>query len=162
MRSLNANFTSVEQSNCPNEAYNLFYQIYKDNFDEAFPEKSIRPNKHYMKQQSWMTLGLLASKRNKNKICNTKLKNPTTQNIDKYKKFINLYNRLKRKMKKNYYYDMIEANKRDIKNTWIILKQAMGKTNNKSNFPNNFMINNELITDPSVIAESFYLIHSSP
>ncbi len=50
---------------------------------------------------------------------------------------------------------MIEANKRDIKNTWIILKQAMGKTNNKSNFPNNFMINNELITDPSVIAESF-------
>ncbi len=50
---------------------------------------------------------------------------------------------------------MLEANKRDIKNTWVLLKQAMGKTNNKSNFPNNAMLNNELITDHSVIAESF-------
>ena len=63
-----------------------------------------------------------------------------------------MYNTLKRKMKIIYYKD---ENKFNIKKTWSILKQAIGKLNDKSSYPNSFIINNVSITDKQEAAEGF-------
>ena len=46
-------------------------------------------------------------------------------------------------------------NKFNINKTWSILKQAIGKLNDKSSYPNSFTINNLWITDKQEAAESF-------
>ena len=58
-------------------------------------------------------------------------------------------------MKITYIKAAIEENKLNIKKAWIILRQAIGKLNDKSNYTNSFTINNTQITDKLQIAESF-------
>jgi hypothetical protein len=50
---------------------------------------------------------------------------------------------------------MLETNKNNMKNLWTILKQAIGKQRNKSNFPSTFTINNKQVSVKSEITESF-------
>ena len=40
-----------------------------------------------------------------------------------------------------------------MKQTWKLLHQAIGKQNDKSNFPQSFKINDETITDQSIIVK---------
>ena len=58
-------------------------------------------------------------------------------------------------MKKKYFHYSLEVNKHNIKNTWDILRKAIGKRNNKSNFPQTFSLENESVSDQSKIAEAF-------
>ena len=58
-------------------------------------------------------------------------------NINNYKMYVNLYNKLKHKIKINYFTDMLESNKNSMKNIWTILKKAIGKQSKFSlNIPN--------------------------
>ena len=84
-----------------------------------------------------------------------KFKQPSTSNIEKYKTYLNCFNRIKRAAKEKYYHDIIEQNKQDIANTWKILKTIIGKQNDKSNLPQHFIIDNKQISDKVVIAEEF-------
>ena len=54
-------------------------------------------------------------------------------------------------MKAIYYKQILDDNKHDIKKCWSILKQAIGKMNNKSAFPNEFLINNSPVSDKASI-----------
>ena len=58
-------------------------------------------------------------------------------------------------MKLAYFKNMLEQNKNNMKNTWDTLKKAIGKVNNKTSFPQSFIIENNHITDKPLIAESF-------
>jgi len=59
-------------------------------------------------------------------------------------------------MKINYFTDMLESNKNNMKNIWTILKKAIGKQRNKLNFPSTFTINNKQVSEKSEITD--YLI----
>lgn len=102
-----------------------------------------------------MTAGLLISSHTKTDLQKLKLTHPTDHNIIKYKNYVNTFNKLKKAMKIRYYHTEIEQNKHSIKNTWKILKEAIGKHTNKDSLPQNFIINNKNITDRKIIAESF-------
>ena len=58
-------------------------------------------------------------------------------------------------MKTNYYRDKLELNKNNMKQTWSTLKEAIGKQNNKLNFPKSFNIDNKNVSNRSEIAEQF-------
>ena len=58
-------------------------------------------------------------------------------------------------MKTNYYRDKLELNKNNMKQTWSTLKEAIGKQNNKLNFPQSFNIDNKNVSNRSEIAEQF-------
>jgi hypothetical protein len=58
----------------------------------------------------WFTTGLLTSSRTKAKLFTKKLKKPTDENIQKYKKNNNTFNTLQRKMKTLYYRQILEEN----------------------------------------------------
>ena len=150
-----SDFLPVMQKTCPNESYNTFMEIYKQSFDKAFPMKYIRPNKKFIKKEAWMSAGLLESMRHKGKLFIKKLKQQTEMNISKYKSYLNLYNKTKRAMKMRYFSEILDKNKHDMKKTWETLKMALGKINDKTNFPSTFKINKELVSDKSKIADSF-------
>ncbi len=102
-----------------------------------------------------MTKGLLTSLKVKIKLYHRKLEIPTAENIEHYKSFLNNYNKLKKQAKILYYHEMIEINKNNIKNTWIVIKEAIGKTNNKTGIPSSFMINDKLTSNLNEKADSF-------
>ena len=102
-----------------------------------------------------MSAGLLESMQHKGKLFIKKLKQPTEMNISKYKSYLNLYNKTKHAMKMRYFSEILDKNKHDMKKTWETLKMALGKINDKTNFPSTFKINKELVSDKSKIADSF-------
>ena len=148
-------FREILNITCPNKAYNAFLKLYLKVFNESFPLKKKKVIAKYIKRQPWFTSGLLTSSINKSKLFTLKLKKPTEDNIQKYKHYNNLYNKLARTMKSLYYRRTLEENKRNSKKTWSILKQALGKLNDKSTYPQTFSINNTPISDKVEIAEGF-------
>ena len=64
-------------------------------------------------------------------------------------------------MKINYYHAIINENKFNIKKTWSIVKGVIGKLNDKSGFPNEFIVNNNTISDKLESSESFNKYFSS-
>ena len=149
------NLDRVTELNCPNEAYNYFLSKFKIAFDSAFPEKHVKPNKNYIKQETWVTNELLESARLKNKLLKRKMERPTLDNIENYKTHRNRHNKLKRKIKVDYFKNQINANKHNMKNTWKILRAAINKQNDESSFPQTFLINDTEQTDHNKIATAF-------
>jgi len=66
-----------------------------------------------------------------------------------------IFNKLKRRAKIIYFKTSIDENKHNTKQLWKILKQAIGKENNKSNFPHSFIVENETVSDEDAIAKGF-------
>jgi hypothetical protein len=148
-------FNPVMEIMCPNEAYNEFYKLYKTAFEATFPLQVFRINDTYIKREPWFTKGLLISSKRKGKLFSRKLLKPTERNITEFKQYNNTFNKLKRAMKIKYFSNSLEENKHNIKKTWTILRQAIGKLNNKSSFPLTFLINDIAITDKFQAAEGF-------
>ena len=141
------NFDTIMEIDFPNEAYNRFMELYKNIFDKAFPVTITKRNKKYIKREPWVTKGFLTSSRTKAKLLKTKLKSPSDLNIQRYKTFIQVYNKVKKNLKISYYKNVLEKNKSSMKNTWSILKQAIGKQNKKSNIPQTLKVNNKNMSD---------------
>jgi len=68
-------------------------------FEPAFLFKSIKQNRKCITREPWVTANHLVSSRSKFKLFKNKLKNPSSYNIERYKTYINIYNKLKRKIK---------------------------------------------------------------
>lgn len=148
-------FGDILNIECPDLAYDAFLNKYLTAFDQSFPLCERKVVTKYVKREPWFTSGLLTSSINKSKLFSLKLREPTEVNIIKYKCFNNLYNKLKRTMKSLYYRTALEENKNNSKKCWSILKQALGKLNDKSSYPQAFSINNTSIVDKVQIAEGF-------
>ena len=58
-------------------------------------------------------------------------------------------------MKVNYFSNILDENKHDIKNTWSILRCILGKQNDKSSYPSTFTINNTATSNKCIASESF-------
>ena len=147
-------FIDVFMSTCPDEAYDKSMQILKTTYDQAFPSHLIRLTKKDYKRDPWITHGLEKSAKTKQKLYKNKLRNPTQSNIERYKAYNRIYNKVKR-LKKKYYEDKINDNKSNIKETWKIIKQLITKTNNKLSYPDHFKFNNKLVSDKNEISELF-------
>ena len=52
-------FDHILQIDCPNEAYNVFIQLYMIAFEKSFPLTTVKFNKKYIRREQWMTSGLL-------------------------------------------------------------------------------------------------------
>ena len=124
-------------------------------FDEACPLKQIRMKNKYIKREPWVTSGILTSSINNSKLLRKKLNKPNRQNIKMYKNYCRIFNALKRAAKANYYIDILNKHKNDIKSTWTILRQALSKQKNFRKLPQSFVINGNQTSCPEYIAEEF-------
>ena len=73
-----------------------------------------------------MTKGLLKSSKKKQRLHEKFLKNRNPENELNYKQYKTLFESLKKKSKKNYYSDLIDSYKYNIKKTWDIMKEIIG------------------------------------
>jgi len=139
-----------------NEAYENFNEKLQAIIDEVAPQKQVTSRNKYIKRDPWMTRGLLHSSHNLQKLYRKQInRDKAHEKHIHYVKYRNLYNKLKRQAKQEYYKNLLDQYKGDIKKTWQVLNTVIGKTTDKSNAAQIFLINDKKIDDPLQIANSF-------
>ena len=120
------------------------------------PEKEVViPAKHIIRDER-MTKGLMKSSNTLTKLYTKSIKkSKTAPEYDKYVKFRNMYNKLKRCAKESYYAQRFEKYKNDIKGTWKLLNSLTGRLKDKTDLQQTFNVNGNCINDPKEIAHGF-------
>ena len=93
------------------------------------------------------------------------LKHKTYKNEKIIKTYKNLFEALKHRSKKNYYSKLINKFKNNIKKTWQVIKEIIGKRKNINNgLPRRLIINETEISSEKEIAEHFnkYFVSVGP
>jgi hypothetical protein len=136
--------------------------------DLAMPVKSVRFNKYKHKSQPWITRGLLKSLSTKDKLYKV-FQNCNHPNVkilreQEYKQFRNLYNKLIRAAKENYWKNCFEQSVNDTKRTWKNINYLLNRTENKCNFPKYFLNHDSTLSNTNEIASSFneYFVNVGP
>ena len=112
-----------------------FLHVYSSLFDKACPIKYIRATSKYIKREPWITGGMMISIINKSKLYRKKINKPNEQNLNNYKLYSNIFNKLKKTAKAKYYTDMLDIHKHSIKETWAVLRQVMNKNKQSVKLP---------------------------
>ena len=146
-------FTNVMQCADVNNSYNVFIDSYQSILNQSFPlaTKNITSKQ---KREPWITPEIIANSHRKSKLYRRKQNNPTEDNITSYKHFNSEFNQLKRFAKTSYYTRIIETNKNDIKKTWSIINDVLGR-NRMASTPTKMFFNGEPITNEHSIASMF-------
>ena len=128
------NWKNVLDETDPSNACKTFHSSFSCILDQTCPfiSNNDKPKKHAI-SQPWFTPGLKVSSKKKNKMYKKALKNPCRMTA--YRKYRNLYNRLVRLAKCNYYNKRLNETAHDIKGTWKILREIIPNTNNKNKCP---------------------------
>ena len=74
----------------------------------------------------WVTKGLVKSSKKNQRLYEKFLRNRNSEKELNYKQYKTLFESLKKKSKKNYYSDLIDSYKYNIKKTWDIMKEMIG------------------------------------
>jgi len=139
-----------------NQAYTNFTQEITSILDRLAPEKIIKIPASQVIRDPWMTKGLIKSSKTLSKLHKQKLTKANTHpNCIKYLQYRNMYNKLKRVTKQNYYDKLLLKYKHDIRKTWGVINSLIGRTNDKTTISESFKINNQNISDKSIIANEF-------
>ena len=146
---------NVLNDNNVQSSYDAFSQIFNEMFDLYFPLRKIKFNKNIHKKSPFMTKGLMISRQTKFKLSKKSIKQPTQLNIENFKKYRTLYNKLINAAKKLYYETAFEKHKLNLRKTWQILKEATRKMNDKSSIINQIIVDDVLIDDEDVICSEF-------
>ena len=143
---------------------NMNYQILINALSKVklthMPKTTRRYNKRKDKKEKWMTNELLKQINKKNDMyVDWKTKSTTTEmynnkkiNFKTFEKIVNI-NIIE--TKRSYYHNTFRNYKNNMKKTWRIINETLGKTNQKNNLPICIEHNNTLITDPNRISNTF-------
>jgi uncharacterized protein len=105
-----ANWNSVTDKNCVDEAYEEFWNIYSNAYNRNFPLMRKRFNRNKHKINNFMTNGLLISRNTKKILHRTSISDPSAANIQKYKNFKTIYQWVICGAKRLYFTSKLEAN----------------------------------------------------
>ena len=84
-----------------------------------------------------------------------KLKKPTEQDINAFKKYCMIFDKVKKMAKESYFNSELELNKNNLKKTWEILLQAIHKQNKRPTIPDTFIRNGKSNSNINENAEEF-------
>ena len=160
----NINWDQFLPSNAPNEAYNNFLKIFSDLYDVTFPKKEIEVKSKYL-NTPWITIGLRKSSKRKQRLYEKFLKKRTLDNAKIYKDYKNLFEKIKKCAKKNYYRNKIKLFENDIRGTWKIMKEIIGKKKcNSLILPKQILVDKIEVNDARSIAEKFneFYVNAGP
>ena len=152
---LTRDWTNILQENNPQIAFDNFSMNFDTAFEECFPIKNVKIRKDLNPINPFMTQALLVSRKTKNKLAAKKLKNPTVDNIDKFKKYNATYRSLIRKAKSNYYTDKFTEYSNNLKQTWSLIKEITGSKETKREIPNIFLNKGQIYSGAQEIADGF-------
>jgi len=147
-------------SDNPDSSYYKFSKIIQTLSDRHFPVKYEKFSKYKHKINKWVTDGILNSIKHRDKLYVSLKSTSTDQKGYEAKRLkFQTYNRILkcciRTAKRNYYHNKLELVKNDIRKTWTTINEIMNRNRQKNELPHEFLINNELVSDKSIIANKF-------
>ena len=145
----------IETLQNPCNAYTSFLEQFLTLYDTFFPLRKIKIKAKDL-QSPWITNGIKKFSNSKQRLYNKLLKNRNEDNETEYENSKKLSEAIKKRSKKNHFSKLILTFKNNIKKTWEIIKDSIGKgKRNNQNFPKKVIVNNIAITDETQIAENF-------
>ena len=148
-------WTSVIGEQKPELAFQNFFQIFNEIRDVSFPEIKVKQKPQNFVHSPWMTKGLMISQKRKEKLFSKKVKKPTDNNKEMFKIYNKVYNKLRRASKKIYYDDQFKTFTKNCKQTWTLIREIIGSKKERSQIPDFFKENGQLIKDNLDIANGF-------
>jgi len=139
-----------------NEAYNTFLDVIIRTLDEVAPMKTIIISAKRIIREPWITKGIIKSSNNLDKLYKRCLnKDKDHPFYTAFKNYRNKFNKIKKRMKQQYYHDLFHKYSKDIRKSWEVLRSITKNTNDKSYISKTFQLDNNSINDPDNIANAF-------
>lgn len=133
------NWVNVISFNNPCQAYDEFIKTYILYLNTYIPEKTVNFNPFKHKINRWITKGILKSMKTRDKLYNkwrqAKCQMRQRDLEQQYKSYRNQLTALIKIAKKNYWQNVFEESKHDMKVTWKNINNILKKTSNKSDIP---------------------------
>ena len=107
------------------EAYSEFHSKNLKCHEECFPLVQFKIT--YRNRKPWLTTGLKASIKVKNKLYVLSLKAPTLYNKNKYAKYKRILQKSLRNAERNHYDSLFKQNIGNIKKSWELIKEVINK-----------------------------------
>ena len=124
-------------------------------YDKHFALKTIKLKTKDLKSP-WITAGIKKSSKQKQRLYTKFLKNRNQKNETEYKNYKKLFESIKRRLKKLHISKLLLKYKNNIKKTWQIIKEEIGKEkHNQNRFPTKIVVDKENITNIHSNAENF-------
>lgn len=145
-----------------NESCNEFISKITEILDRIAPQKTKTISPKKIIRDPWITVGILRSSHTRAKLYKSSASKPIDHPSHKaYIRYRNLYNIVKRRAKQQYFAELFEKYKSDIRNTWGTINTIIGRTNDKTNILQSFKIGDRETTDEKVIANNFCDVFTS-
>ena len=151
----NIDWDLLYSENDVQKAYDIFYQKFNTAYNKHFPLKRIKIGKNSHQSDDFMTKGLKISQEHKFTLTDLKIKDPTNENINRYKEYRNLYNKLIKAAKQLHYKLEFQKHRHDLKKTWMILKDAIRMKKDKSLEIQEINHENVAITEDDKMSDKF-------
>lgn len=138
-----------------NSSYKKFIEMFKNIYEVSFPVRTIS-RKDKRQHKPWMTSGLKNACKKKNILYKRFLKSRSEVAEVSYKSYKNKLTSILRQCEKEYYSNLLEESKQNIKETWKIINKLFNKKSTKnSSYPSEFKNNGSTISGNKNIAEHF-------
>lgn len=148
----NTDWDPIYNCNDTQIAYTLFHNILYQIFDKHFPMKRIKLG--YKTRKPWLTPAIKASIKHKNKLSYVAKLHPTAFNKTQYHHYKSLLNKIMRISERNHYQLALESNRTNLKKSWQILKEVIGR-NSKKIINTKFTFGETETADSEIISEKF-------
>ena len=113
--------------------------FFSETFNSSFPVRPGSPPQK-RKHKPWMTNGLLNACKKKNLLYKRFLTSRCSTSEIRYKTYKNKLTSILRYCEKQYYSDLLKANKNNMKETWKIINDLLKKkSSTRSTYPTEFM-----------------------
>ena len=151
----NHNWSNILENDCPEMAFENFFQIIDNYFEKSFPELVSKAQKKRIKHNPWMSNSILISRKKKERLFRIKLKKPSQENRLKFKEFNQIYTKTVRAARKKYYEEKFEMFSKDCRKTWENINDILGRKKGKMDIPKVFNSNGNILSGNFEIAEGF-------
>jgi len=155
----NCNWNDVLSTRETDTAYNAFYKIIKNAFDQSFP--LVKASNKYMKNinnnKAWITTALKNSINTKSKLYKKWIKSKVESDEIKYKNYANALRKLLRKAEADHYSTLLSTRFNSYKSVWANINRICSDKpfDSKTKKIQKIKVNNSMTSDSKVMAESF-------
>ena len=145
---INQDWDQLYQCDDPNIIYNDLQVLYGSHYENSKTTKTIKSGSYRHKKEPWMTDELLVLMKKRDRLAKVKDKR------QEYKKTRNEIVSKARKARKQHLHDQIKRSMGDTKKHWKIVKEAINKTNDKTETTTKFYYQGKWTNDPQENADN--------
>ena len=145
-------WSNVMQTRDGKEAFSIFHEQLVNAYDAAFPLTNVKHG--YTNRKTWLSNGMKNSIKIKNRLYIKQLKDPSVENIKKYKEYKSVLNKTIKESERSHYQNVLNENRKNTRKMWAILKTIINKKKTNQ-VPDQFIIDNHVVTNKQTIAKKF-------